>query len=70
MSVENLSHFEFLMVAISLVGGWVKFHADYNKLSARVEALENDNTEFKADVKQLLKDIQEIKLLLAKNQMQ
>lgn len=70
MSVESLSHFEFLMVALSLVGGWVKFHADYNKLSARVEALENDNTEFKADVRQILKDIQEIKLLLAKNQMQ
>jgi len=70
MSVETLSHFEFLMVALSLVGGWVKFHADYNKLSARVEALENDNTEFKADVRQILKDIQEIKLLLAKNQMQ
>jgi outer membrane murein-binding lipoprotein Lpp len=68
--MDHLSHFEFLMLAITLVGGWVKFHADYNKLSARVEALENDNAEFKADVKQLLKDIQEIKLLLAKNQVQ
>jgi len=68
--MDNLSHFEFLMLAITLVGGWVKFHADYNKLSARVDTLENDNTEFKEDVKQLLKDIQEIKLLLAKNQMQ
>ena len=68
--MDHLSHFEFLMLAITLVGGWVKFHADYNKLSARVEALENDNADFKADVKQLLKDIQEIKLLLAKNQMQ
>lgn len=68
--MEHLSHFEFLMLAITLVGGWVKFHADYNKLSARVEALENDNAEFKANVKQLLKDIQEIKLLLAKNQVQ
>ena len=58
------------MLAITLIGGWVKFHADYNRLSARVEALESDNAEFKADVKQLLKDIQEIKLLLAKNQMQ
>jgi len=48
--MDNLSHFEFLMLAITLVGGWVKFHADYNKLSARVEALENDNAEFKADV--------------------
>lgn len=58
------------MVAGSLVGGWMKFQADYNRLSARVHALEADNAEFKDDVKQLLKDIQEIKLLLAKNQMQ
>lgn len=68
--IADLSNYQFLMLAITLVGGWIKFHADYNKLSARVEALENDNAEFKADVKQLLKDIQEIKLLLAKNQMQ
>lgn len=68
--IADLSNYQFLMLAITLVGGWIKFHADYNRLSARVEALENDNAEFKADVKQLLKDIQEIKLLLAKNQMQ
>jgi len=67
---ENISHFEFLLVAGSLVGGWVKFHSDYSKLSARVAALEADNGEFREDVKQLLKDIQEIKLLLAKNQVQ
>ena len=66
----NLSHFEFLTVAGALVMGWIKFQADYNKLSSRVYALEADNAEFKDDVKQLLKDIQEIKLLLAKNQMQ
>lgn len=68
--LENLSHFEFLMVAGGLVAGWVKFQNDYGKLSSRVHALEADNQEFKDDVKQLLKDIQEIKLLLAKNQMQ
>ena len=68
--LENLSHFEFLMVAGGLVAGWVKFQNDYGKLSARVHTLEADNQEFKDDVKQLLKDIQEIKLLLAKNQMQ
>ena len=67
---ENISHFEFLLVAGSLVGGWVKFHSDYSKLSTRVSALEADNGEFREDVKQLLKDIQEIKLLLAKNQVQ
>lgn len=67
---DYLSHFEFLVVAGSLIGGWVKFQADYNRLSSRVHALETDNKEFKADVKQLLKDIQEIKILLAKNKME
>ena len=61
--MEHLSHFEFLTVAGALVAAWVKFQSDYGKLSARVHALESDNQEFKDDVKQLLKDIQEIKLL-------
>jgi len=68
--IENLTHFEFLTVAIALVSGWIKFQNDYSKLSSRVHALEADNAEFKADVKQLLKDIQEIKLLLAKNKVE
>ena len=68
--LENLSHFEFLSVAAALVMGWVKFQNSYAKLSSRVHALEADNAEFKADVKQLLKDIQEIKLLLAKNKVE
>lgn len=68
--LNSISHFEFILVAGSLIGGWVKFHSDYSKLSARVSALEADSGEFREDVKQLLKDIQEIKLLLAKNQVQ
>lgn len=70
MIEEYLSHFEFLVVAGTLVGGWIKFQADYNRLSSRVYTLESDNREFKNDVKQLLKDIQEIKLLLAKNKVE
>lgn len=68
--LDNLSHFEFLTVAGALAAGWIKFQNDYGKLSARVHSLETDNAEFKADVKQLLKDIQEIKLLLAKNKVE
>ena len=68
--VENVSHIEFIGVAMALVGGWIKFQAEYNKLSARVKSLEMENGEFKADVRQMMKDIQEIKLLLAKNQVQ
>lgn len=70
MIEDYLSHFEFIVVASTLVGGWIKFQADYNKLSARVYNLEADNREFKNDFKQLLKDIQEIKLLLAKNKVE
>jgi len=69
--IENyLSHFEFLVVAGSLIGAWIKFQSDYSRLSFRVRTLETDNKEFKDDVKQLLKDIQEIKILLAKNKME
>jgi len=70
MIEQYLSHFEFLVVAGTLIGGWIKFQADYNKLSSRVYTLEADNKEFKADFKKLMEDIQEIKLLLAKNQVQ
>lgn len=68
--IENLSHFEFLTVAGALVAGWVKFQSEYSKLNARVTALETDTAEFKQDMKQLLSDIQEIKLLLAKNKVE
>jgi outer membrane murein-binding lipoprotein Lpp len=67
---EYLSHFEFLVVGGSLIGGWIKFQADYNRLASRVYTLETDNKEFKADVKKLLSEIQEIKLLLAKNKVE
>ena len=46
---------------------WIKFQTDYTTLKARVHTLENDNGELKQNIKQLLEDIQEIKLLLAKN---
>jgi len=67
---EYLSHFEFLVVAGSIVGAWLKFQADYNKLSARVYTLEMDSKEYKEDFKKLMDAVQEIKLLLAKNQVQ
>ena len=66
----DLTQYEILIISISLVGGWLKFQADYNKLSARVKFLENASADWKADVKQLLQDIQEIKLLLAKNKVE
>ena len=66
--MEQLTQYEILAIAGMLVGGWIKFQADYNRLSARVKFLEDASAEWKADVKQLLQDIQEIKATSGKEQ--
>ena len=68
--LDTISHIEFLAVAGSVVGVWIKHQTDYAKLVTRVEGLENDNGDFKRDVKKLLDSIQEIKVLLAKNKVE
>ena len=67
---ENLTHFEFLIVAGGLLGFWLKHQSDFTTLKSRVKVLEMDNGEFKNKIDTLLTEIQEIKMLLAKNQMQ
>jgi len=66
----DLTQFELLTVAGGLVGMWLKFQSDFTTLKSRVKVLEMDNGEFKSKVDTLLTEIQEIKMLLAKNQMQ
>jgi hypothetical protein len=67
---ENLTHFEFLVVAGGLIGFWLKHQSDFTTMKVRVKDVEGDNGELKKNIETLLKEIQEIKLLLAKNQMQ
>lgn len=67
---DNLTHFEFLVVGGGLIGFWLKHQSDFTTLKARVRSLETDNGELKGNIKQLLEDIQEIKLLLAKNKVE
>lgn len=68
--MDTLTQFELLVIAGSLIGIWIKHQSDYNSLKGRVIALETDNSEMKEDIKLLLKEVQEVKILLAKNQMQ
>jgi len=67
---ENLTHFEFLVVAGGLLGFWLKHQSDFTTLKSRVRVLEQDNGALKEKIDTLLSDIQEIKVLLAKNQVQ
>lgn len=66
----DLTQFELLTVAGGLVGMWLKFQADFTTLKSRVKVLEMDNSEVKNKIDTLLHEIQEIKMLLAKNQVQ
>lgn len=49
---------------------WLKFQSEFTTLKSRVKVLEMDNSTFKNKIDTLLHEIQEIKMLLAKNQME
>jgi len=66
----DLTQYEIIAVIGALVATWVKHKVDYSKLEAKVMVLESDNAVFKKDLKILIDAVQEIKLLLAKNQVQ
>jgi len=66
----DLTQFELLSVAAALIGMWLKFQSEFTTLKSRVKVLEMDNSEFKGKIDTLLTEIQEIKMLLAKNQVQ
>lgn len=68
--IMDITQFELITIAGALVGMWLKFQSEFVSLKSRVRVLENDNGELKANIETLLKEIQEIKLLLAKNQVQ
>lgn len=66
--MDNISHFEFLLVAGSLIGVWIKHQSDYATLKSRVKAMELRNDEISLMLKKLAEDVAEIKLLLARKQ--
>jgi hypothetical protein len=68
--MDALTQFELIAIAGSLIGIWIKHQADYSSLKSRVISLETDNSEMKEDIKLLLREVQEVKILLAKNQVQ
>ena len=66
----DLTQFELLSIAGALIGMWLKFQSEFTTLKSRVKVLEMDNSTFKGKIDTLLTEIQEIKMLLAKNQVQ
>lgn len=68
--MEEITNYQWLVIAIGFVGTWVKFQIDYTSLKSKVDYLERDSSSFKRDFKEIMEAIQEIKLLLAKNKVE
>mgnify|MGYP003633624477 FL=1 len=68
MGAEMISIYEGILLAGALVGVYIKLQTEVNKLKSRVYVLEQNKNEVTDMLKDLAKDIAEIKLLLARKQ--
>lgn len=68
MDIEMISIYEGIILAGSLIGVYVKLHTEVSKLKSRVHVLEQSKNEVTDMLKKLSDDIAEIKLLLARKQ--
>ena len=70
MGAEMISIYEGILLAGALVGVYIKLQTEVNKLKSRVYVLEQNKNEVTDMLKDLAKDIAEIKLLLARKQIE
>ena len=68
MGAEMISIYEGIILAGALVGVYIKLQTEVNKLKSRVYVLEQNKNDVTDMLKDLAKDIAEIKLLLARKQ--
>ena len=68
ISPEMLSMYELLIVAGSLIGVYVKMNIEINKMKSRIFVVEQSNNEIAKMLTKLHEDLNEIKLLLARKQ--
>lgn len=69
MAIDGFGLYELVVLSAGLVGVYVKLNNDINKLSIKQKAHETQTNEIKQDLEKLLLAVQEIKLLLARKQL-
>ena len=68
MSLELISLYEGILLLAGIVGVYIRVNNEVTKLKNRVYTLEQSKNEVTDMLKELSEDIQEIKLLLARKQ--
>lgn len=67
--MEYLTVYEIVVIAAALIGTYVKMNTEINKLKSRIFVLEQSNGDIITMLKEVAKDLNEIKLLLARKQL-
>ena len=66
----DISVYQLIMLVAGLVGVYVKLNIDMSKLSLRLDIHEKQTVVLQNSIDKLLKDVQEIKILLARNRIE
>jgi|TARA_R110002020_G_scaffold122805_7_gene278705 prefoldin subunit 5 len=66
--MDMISIYEGIVLVGGLIGVYVKLHTEVGKLKSRVHVLEQSKNDVTEMLQKLSDDIQEIKLLLARKQ--
>ena len=61
--------YEFVAIAAALIGTYVKMNIEITKMKSRIFVLEQNNSEITKMLQKLHEDLGEIKLLLARKQL-
>ena len=64
----DISIYQIIVLAAGVVGVYVKLNIEISKLSLRLDIHEKQTVQLHNSIDKLLKDVQEIKLLLARKQ--
>ena len=65
----TLTDYKIIGLAIGMVGIYVKLHSEVMTIKTQQYSLENNNEKVDKKLEQVVDDLAEIKLLLARNQM-
>lgn len=64
----DISIYQVIVLAVGVVGVYVKLNIEISRLSLRLDIHEKQTVVLQNSIDKLLKDVQEIKLLLARKQ--
>jgi hypothetical protein len=63
----DMSLYQIILLSAGVVGVYVKLSVDISKLALRLDIHEKQTVKIQESIDRLIKDVQEIKVLLAKN---